>query len=146
MGGRPTKIFARAYRCGPESRPDEIKRRLSERNPGFLVQVTKAGRSQNEVFLEMLAAQTLYAETTGSLLAKKPEIDFLLRMAGTTQISAAIKEAGARRGESFVVLAAGQSEVGSIPELAGRELPRRDLSRKELVRIERAALLNARRP
>lgn len=123
-----------------------MKKRLASKNRGVVVQAAKAGSATNEFFVEMIAAQTLRAETSGSLLAKKPEIDFLLRLAGTTQIARAIKELGAEEGGPFLLVAAGPRAVHAPPELAGSELPRLDLSSAELERIERAALLNARRP
>jgi tRNA threonylcarbamoyladenosine modification (KEOPS) complex Cgi121 subunit len=140
------KIFVKAYLCGPEAKPNEIRQKLSAMNPRFMVQAARLTPGTNAFFLEMLAAQTLQAESSGSLLAKKPEIDFLLRLAGTTQIAVSIKDAGAREGEAFVVIVAGRSEVNVGTQPVGRELPRRKLSRAELDRIERGALLNARRP
>ena len=137
-------VFARAYLFGPESNPEEEKRRLSATNPGFMVQAVRAAPHTNEFFLEMLAAQTFQAESSGNLLAKKPEIDFLLRLAGTTQIADAIRVAGARGGEPFVVVAAGGSEVNG-GRLGRHELRRRELSKTDLRRVEKAALLNTRR-
>ena len=97
------KIFAKAYNCDPETNPEALKRKLSLANPGALVQTAKGRSAANEFFVEMLAAQTLRAEDSGSLLAKKPEIDLLLRLAGTNQISTAIKEKGAKNGEAFLL-------------------------------------------
>ncbi len=139
------RVFARAYLCGRESRPEAVKRKLASTNPGFLVQTARASAVKNEFLAEMLAAQTLRAQSSGSLLAKKPEIDFLLRLSGTTQISRALKDQGAREGAPFVVVAAGHEDVREPPELAGRELPKKNLTAAELSRVERAALLNARR-
>ena len=107
------------------------------------MQAMKRGLVANEVFVELLAAQTLQAESSGGLLAKKPEIDFLLRLAGTTQISRAIKEAGAKSGEKFVLVIAGRSTIRVAPEIDMKELPRRELTASELRGIEKAALLNA---
>ncbi|HYB06625.1 MAG TPA: KEOPS complex subunit Cgi121 [Nitrososphaerales archaeon] len=139
------KVFARAYLCGWDTRPEEMKRRLLLINPGSMVQAARAGTVKNEFLVEMLAAQTLQAEASGSLLAKKPEIDFLLRLAGTTQISRAIREHGAREGSPFILVVAGHSEQKGLAELEGMELPRRTLAASELGRVERAALLNAQR-
>jgi tRNA threonylcarbamoyladenosine modification (KEOPS) complex Cgi121 subunit len=137
------RVYAKAYLCGSQSNPDETKRRLASSNPGALVQATRAGSVRNEFFVEMLAAQTFHAESSGSLLAKKREIDFLLRLAGTTQISRAIKAQGAKAGERFLVVTAHRRELKVQAELSELELPRRPLTRTELARIERAALLNA---
>jgi len=146
MAGRMMKIFARAYLCGPELHPEEVKRKFQDANEGFVVQTTKADTTSNELFVEMLAAQTLTAKALGSLLANKPEIDLLLRLAGTTQISRSIKQKGARDGSRFLVVIAGSSEVKEPKALAARRLERRELVRSELSRIETAALLNTKRP
>jgi tRNA threonylcarbamoyladenosine modification (KEOPS) complex Cgi121 subunit len=140
-----TKIFAKAYVCGREISPEEAKEELASLNPGSLVQTANAGSAKNEFFVEMLAAQTLRAGTTGGLLAKKPEIDFLLRLAGTTQISEAIKRYGSANGSSFLLVVAGPMEIKSPTSPGSMELPRRNLSKKELERIEGAALLSAQR-
>jgi tRNA threonylcarbamoyladenosine modification (KEOPS) complex Cgi121 subunit len=88
----------------------------------------------------------LHAGSGGSLLAKKPEMDFLLRLAGTTQISKAIRQQGSTKGEPFLLVVAGPREIKSSRSFEAMELPRRKLSKKELERIEGAALLNALRP
>ena len=80
-----------------------------------------------------------------SLLAKKAEVDFLLRLAGTTQISKAIKEKGAKAGEPFLLVVASRSALGRFRKSDGEELPRAPLTTEELERIEAAALLDATR-
>jgi tRNA threonylcarbamoyladenosine modification (KEOPS) complex Cgi121 subunit len=110
-----------------------------------MVQAARVELMRNESLVELLAAQTLQGASSGGLLANKQEIDFLLRLAGTTQISRAIKDAGARKGEQFALVAAGRSAVRLPPGLKARELQRRRLSVSELGRIERAALLSAKR-
>ena len=138
-------IFAKAFLCRGEVGPEEMKRRLASVNPGALVQAVSRDSARNENLLEMLAAQTFEAEASGSMLAKKPEIDFLLRVAGSTQISRAIAAKGAKEGEPFLLVAAGKSEVEVLPELQGLELTRRSLSGAELAAVEHGALLSARR-
>ena len=101
--------------------------------------------AENERFVELLAAQTLEAKSSGGLLANKPEIDFLLRLAGTTQISRAIKSAGAMQGERFILIVAARCAVRRPRGIDGVELQRRELTDSELARIEIAALLNAKR-
>ena len=105
----------------------------------------KEGLIGNEVFVELLSAQTLQAQSSGGLLANKPEIDFILRLAGTTQISRAIGDVGAKSGDKFVLVVAGRSTVRRPPGLEGVELPRLKLTDSELERIEKAALLNVER-
>lgn len=102
----------------------------------------RAESVKNEFVVEMLAAQTFQAQASGSLLAKKPEIDLLLRVAGTTQISSAIKKHGARARERFLAVVAGDSAVQSPRAFSPLELPRNSLNRSELARVECAALLN----
>ena len=110
-----------------------------------MVQAARGGLAANELFVELVAAQTFQAGSSGALLANKPEIDFLLRLAGTTQISKALKDAGAKSGEPFVLVVAGRGALKRPSDLDGVELTRRGLSDEELGKIERAALLNARR-
>jgi tRNA threonylcarbamoyladenosine modification (KEOPS) complex Cgi121 subunit len=140
-----TAAFARAYHFEGEKNTDEVKKKLLSANPGTIVQAIRPGNVRNEAFIEMLAAQTFAAESSGSLLAKKREIDLLLRLAGTTQISRAIREEGARPGQDFLAINAGTSKLVAPLGYERRELTRDDLTKAELVKIERAALLDARR-
>ncbi len=140
------KVFAKAYVCEGDVSPDEVKLELASLNPGSFVQTGRVKSAENEFFVEMLAAQTLRAGSVGSLLAKKPEMDFLLRLAGTTQISKAIRVQGSTKGEPFLLVVAGPREINSPRGFEAMELPRRKLSKKELDRIEGAALLSALRP
>ncbi|HXW95091.1 MAG TPA: KEOPS complex subunit Cgi121 [Nitrososphaerales archaeon] len=137
------RVFTKAFLCPRGPSPDDYKRRLAEVNPGSMVQAAKGDLVGNEAFAELLAAQTLQAESSGGLLANKPEIDFLLRLAGTTQISKAIRTAGANSGDSFVLVVAARRKVRGAPGIGGKELPRVELTDSELGRIEKAALLNA---
>ncbi|MDG6910056.1 MAG: hypothetical protein JRN08_06775 [Nitrososphaerota archaeon] len=138
-------IHARAFRCGADMKPEEVRRKAVLANKGSFVQTADAGSATNEFFVEMLAAQTLKAEETGSLLARKPEVDFLLRLAGTTQISKAINERGAAEGRPFLLVVAGRRKPKGRGGLEGIELPRRGLTRAEMEKVERAALLDAQR-
>ena len=140
------QVFAKAYVCKGDVSPDEAKLKLAFLNPGSFVQTGRAKSAENEFFVEMLAAQTLRAGSVGGLLAKKPEMDFLLRLAGTTQITKAIKLYGSTKGEPFLIAVAGPREIKTSKSVRAIELPRRKLSKKELDRIERAALLSALRP
>jgi tRNA threonylcarbamoyladenosine modification (KEOPS) complex Cgi121 subunit len=140
------KVFAKAYVCGGDLDPDEAKLEFGSSNPSSIVQTGRAKSAANEFFVEMLAAQTLRAGSAGSLLAKKPEIDFLLRLAGTTQISKAIKQCGSRKGEPFLLVVAGPKKINFPRSAKAKELPRGKLTKKELDRIEEAALLSVLRP
>jgi tRNA threonylcarbamoyladenosine modification (KEOPS) complex Cgi121 subunit len=140
------RVYAKAYLCGRRLKPEDVKQKLTLANPDSLVQAAKAGTAKNEFFLEMLAAQTFHAQETSTLLANKPEIDFLLRLAGTTQIAKAISDQGAKYGEPFLAVAARRTELSAVPELAELQLPRRKLTKAELGKVERAALLSVQRP
>lgn len=126
--------------------PDSVRKAVEARVPGSIVQVVRADAATNGFFVEMIAAQTLSANGTQNLLAKKPEVDLLLRLAGTTQISRAIEQMGAKKGKPFLLVIAGSGRgltSLSVKELGGSELEKQDLSSDELDRIEQAALLNA---
>lgn len=135
-------VHARAYRLGGGLRPQELRKRLAQANRGAVVQAAADDAADNELFVEMLAAQTLRAEASGSMLARKPEMDLLLRLAGTTQISRAVREKGAAEGRPYLLVVAGRRRPKGVRGLASVELPRRKLTRAELERVEKAALLN----
>lgn len=120
----------------------EVRERCAQANPEAVVQVVDRGCVKNEALVEMLAAQTLRARRDGSLLAKKPEVDLLLRIAGTTQIRDAIEKAGARAGRDCVLVVAGEDRV-RLTGLA--RLPRAELTEEELMSVERASLLDVAR-
>jgi tRNA threonylcarbamoyladenosine modification (KEOPS) complex Cgi121 subunit len=141
-----TEVCARCYTvkdCDPVAFLSARRRE----NARLVIQGFSKWVTTNESFVEMVAAQTLHAIKTGNLLAGKPEIDLLLRVAGTTQIATAISKIGAKKGEAFVVAFAGPRQLLSeLKEGAGwTRLPRNELTEAELGRIERAALLNARK-
>lgn len=145
MADDPAMVNAKAYPCAEPLTPETAKRALMRDNPGSVVQATRREAAKNGFFVEMIAAQTFQARRSGTLLAKKPEIDLLLRLAGTTQIAAAIEEVGAKDGGSFLAIVASSYRTKRPPEFAEPALPRHPLSHEELDRIERAALLRSRR-
>lgn len=140
-------IALRCYVMPEGTDPDELKRGLGAAAPNALVQTTGASAASNEAFVEMIAEQTLRARASGNLLAKKPEIDLLLRLAGTTQIALAIEAAGAKRGSSFLLIVVGDEKTTNALEGSdlrdAKRLARRALTKEEMNRIEKAALLNA---
>lgn len=134
---------------GGDTDPDSVRRAVATRVPGAIVQAVRADATTNGFFVQMIAAQTLRANGTPNLLARKPEVDLLLRLAGTTQISRAIDLIGTKKGKPFLLVIAGpRKELGNLnwKEFGGSELETRDLSSEELERIETAALLNAQNP
>lgn len=139
------EIRARTYVV--QGANQDVAKRAAERIGGAsLVQSVRLDSAANGFFIEMIAAQTLHAKATGNLLAKKPEIDFLLRLAGTTQIKEAIESVGVQDGRPFLLVVAGAGpKFGHLRGKPGRwkELAKRALTEGELDRIEHAALLNA---
>jgi tRNA threonylcarbamoyladenosine modification (KEOPS) complex Cgi121 subunit len=137
-------VYVRSFAFSAKSDPEALKLKLTRRYPGSLVQTVEVGAAKNGFLLEMIAAQTVRAEATANLLAKRPEMDFLLRVAGTTQISEAIRKVGSRKKRAFLLVIADSRQRGvRLKKLGGRELPKRKLSEAELRRVEDAALLNA---
>ena len=136
-------VFAKGLVFGSGFGPKDVKGGLASANPGAIVQTVNPKAVKNELLLEMLAAQTFRAESSGDLLAKKPEIDLLLRVAGTSQISKAIKTHGAADGKEFLAIVASRNKIVCPNEYTPEEIPRRPLSKSELEKVEKAALLNA---
>ncbi|HMD79522.1 MAG TPA: KEOPS complex subunit Cgi121 [Nitrososphaerales archaeon] len=140
------RTYSQSFLYGGEADPKQMKSKFSEVFPTTMVQTVSSKAASNGFFIQMLAAQTLRAERSGSLLAKKPEIDFLLRLAGTSQISEAISKVGSRSGEPFVLVVASLRPLHRSGTIAGgRRLPARQLSKSELHRVEEGALLSAQR-
>ena len=127
--------------------PEDARKRFSTGGRSLIVQTVAGETATNEFYIEMLAAQTYGAMETGTMLARRAEVDLLLRLAGTTQISEAIEKAGAKSGEPFLLIVAGGKDdvARAEPELGGigTRLKRRELDERELGGIEAAALLNA---
>jgi len=126
--------------------PDAVRKIVETKLPGSIAQAVRADAATNGFFVEMIAAQTLSANGTQNMLAKKPEVDLLLRLAGTTQISRAIEQMGVKKGKPFLLVIAGPGRTLAnlnVEEFGGSELQKQELSPDELDRIERAALLNA---
>ena len=137
----------RAFVVGAEFDSGEVRERVRKEHPSSLVQTVRIGAASNARLLEVFAAQTMHALTAGSLVSRKPEIDFLLRVAGTTQISKALRKVGSRTKEPFVLVVASKRKISKqVSKIEWKELTRHDLSEKELDRVEVAALLNETRP
>ena len=144
---RHLTTHVRAFTVGADFDSGEVREKVRRENRSSLVQTLRLGAASNERLLEVFAAQTMRALSTGSLVSKKPEIDFLLRVAGTTQISKAIRKVGSRTKEPFVLVVASRRKISmQVSKIDWKELTRHDLTEKELERVEVAALLNASRP
>ncbi len=125
---------------------------VRRRFPKLTVQLVTFGKVPNGRMLELMGNQTITALAQGSLLASKPEVDLLLRVAGTSQIEVALRTVGYGREGKKVLLAIGDGRAlarlqrycislapGATP------LGKSPLSRRELEKVEEAALLGARR-
>jgi tRNA threonylcarbamoyladenosine modification (KEOPS) complex Cgi121 subunit len=90
-----------------------VERELQELRsefPRVVIQVVSMKVLPSAKAVEMLAAQTLRARDTGALLAGKPEVDLLLRLAGTNQITVAIEKTGYKSKGTKMLVAAGPGE------------------------------------
>lgn len=124
--------------------------RVREENPGVIVQFFKADEAPNPAAIELLAAQTLAASRSGATLAQRPELDLLLRLAGTRQIGEAFERAGYRSKKKRIFLVAASEGAGSLRQTKARvakdarfsEIPKRELSGVDLALVERGALLS----
>jgi len=101
----------------------------------------------------MVAAQTLTAVKAKATLAERPELDLLLRLAGTRQIGEAFERIGykSKRRSLFLVAASEGSKsalllVGKALGKDGRfvEVPTCEPAKEDLEMVERAALLAVR--
>ena len=138
-----------------EAEPGEIESLLAEtreKSPGVILQVIGADKAPNPRALELIAAQTLTAAKSGRTLAERPELDLLLRLAGTRQIGEAFARVGYRSSAKrlFMVAACeggGAALRGLRKRLAAdrkfKEVPGEDVREGDLDMVERAALLSA---
>ncbi len=137
----------RCYRIADGAVAERLKLDVSSRFPRLLVQTADQTAASNESFVEMLTAQTTQAMASGNLLARKPEVDLLLRLAGTTQISEAIRDVGARAGSVSLLILVGEEneleELEAAKTAIGGRLRKTPLTSEELLKVEKAALLNA---
>src|SRR5438128_9315613 len=87
---------------------EDLKARLLRSFPDLLFQLVDARSGSNERFFRLITAQTLKASGDGSLLASKPEVDLLLSLARTIQLSEPLARVGYKRGERRILIAAGK--------------------------------------
>ena len=139
-----------AARAGPGKATEVELLSLRGRHPALIIQLVTLKRLPGNRTVAMIGQQTLRAARTGALLAARPEVDLLLRLAGTTQIAVAIREAGYRaKGEKLLVAAGPTEEVQSLgEELAGQGgyevLKGGGIDADGLAMVERAAVLGTR--
>jgi len=140
-------IEVACFLLGARGEWEDMKARLLRSFPDLLFQLVDARSGSNERFFRLITAQTLKASADGSLLARKPEVDLLLRLARSTQISEALARVGYKRGEKRILIAAGKK--GKVMRLVasgiveGMRLRSVELSESEWLRVEEAAILSA---
>ena len=137
-------------RLGGSTEAEALLTELRKAFPRLVIQLLSLPDKPSSNRIRMIASQTVRSQKMGDLLAGKPEVDLLLRMAGTTQISRAISSVGYQRSGSRLIVAIGAR--GDIRELEYRAVQNperytktagRRLTNSDLEAIERAALLNA---
>ncbi len=125
---------------------------VRRRFPKLTVQLVTFGTVPNGRMLELIGNQTITALAQESLIASKPEVDLLLRVAGTSQIEAALRTIGYGRKGKKVLLAIGDGRAlaqlrrhCNLHAPGATPLGKSPLSRRDLEKVEEAALLGARR-
>lgn len=101
---------------------------------------TGAAASEEEFGLAAHLAERSFAEKTN--IAKKPAYEFLLWLAGKTDISSAMKELSPKEGENefFVVVFSDAEQNEILRELNAKELPPGLTARGEPLALERISL------
>jgi tRNA threonylcarbamoyladenosine modification (KEOPS) complex Cgi121 subunit len=139
-----------AIAAGAELAAGEAERellRLRSAHPRLTIQLVVMKRLPDAGAVLMIAAQTLRAKETGSLLAAKPEVDLLLRLAGTSQITEALQKHGySAQGAKMLVAAGPNKDVERLRRELSSSTPYRVLERErvddeDLDMVEVAALL-----
>jgi tRNA threonylcarbamoyladenosine modification (KEOPS) complex Cgi121 subunit len=136
--------------------PDEVEdvlAKVRKRAPGVIIQVVGATRAPNPSAVELIAAQTLTAAKSGTTLAERPELDLLLRLAGTRQIGEAFQRVGYKSNDKrFFMVAASEGSGKALVRMRERlavdkrfkEVAKKKLSKSGQDQVERAALLAVR--
>ena len=86
----------------------EFLNKLREKYPYLTIQAINSRFILDVNHVKKILALSLYAKKNKTLLSKKIETDILLRFACTTQISYAIKVAGRKPKNDFVIVAIGK--------------------------------------
>jgi len=133
-------------------KPEEVDQLLAEKrseHPNAIIQVIGTRSAPNARMVEMVAAQTLMAVKSGAKLAERPELDLLLRLAGTRQIGEAIRRVGYKaKGKRLFLVAASETD-GGLSRLR-KEIAKdrrfvvvrgKELASGDLEKVEAAALL-----
>ena len=89
----------------------EFLKELRNNYPHLILQALHSQFILGVNHAKKILAISLYAKKNKTLLTKKIEIDILLRFAGTTQISHAIKIAGRKPNKDFFIIAIGKKST-----------------------------------
>jgi len=89
----------------------EFLNKLREKYPYLIIQAINSRFILDVSHIKKILALSLYAKKNKTLLSKKIETDILLRFACTTQISQAIKVAGRKPKNDFVIIAIGKKST-----------------------------------
>ncbi len=144
-----SSVIAAEARLAPGAAETELLV-LRRRHPGLIIQLLTLEEIPGNRTISMIGLQTLRAAKTGALLAAKPEVDLLLRLAGTTQIAVAIEKVGYKAKGKLLLVAAGTA--GSVARLrkelvdnaSYKVMEGEEIGNDGLAMVERAALLGTR--
>ncbi len=89
----------------------EFLNKLREKYPYLIIQAINSRFILDVSYIKKILALSLYAKKNKTLLSKKIETDILLRFACTTQISQAIKVAGRKPKNDFVIIGIGKKST-----------------------------------
>ena len=89
----------------------EFLNKLREKYPYLIIQAVNSRFILDANHIKKILALSLYAKKNKTLLSKKIETDILLRFACTTQISQAIKVAGRKPKNDFVIIGIGKKST-----------------------------------
>lgn len=134
----------------PQRSASELLLRLRRRHPAVIVQLLAQKAVPSPRAVAMICEQTLRAARTGALVADKPEVDLLLRLAGTNQISEAIRRAGYGSGGRMILVATGpRRSIAALRRGLSRDprfsvLPDGEMDEEGFAAVDAAALLGTR--
>ena len=89
--------------------------------PDLVIQAISSNFVLNKEHVKKILSLSISAKQYNTLLSKKLETDILLRFAGTTQISEAIKNLGITQYQNFLLISIGKNQ--SLDKLQKRILP-----------------------
>jgi len=108
--GPETCVEMRSYRSGDD--PASQLKAFRKAARGASVQTLDLSAVGGRMHILLTLKQTEELKGSSQLLADKAEVDLLLRVAGTRQISVAVRAAGSRPGaDSLLVVFGGDEEV-----------------------------------